>query len=73
MTMKQMLRTIDSEELALQMAYDLCEAEDHAAMRGDAAPASPIDLPTAPAGALIPLSPERLAAKLEQLWGEAAS
>jgi hypothetical protein len=60
MSVKQMLRTLDSEEFTLQMAYDLVEAEDLHRPPGVPPPAPPPDhLPTT----------EELVAKLEKMWG----
>jgi hypothetical protein len=71
---KQMLRTLDSEELTLQMAYDLVEAEDVASAPGHATaavPAFPPPPPTSP-GPPRPMTADRIFAKLDRFWSPSA-
>jgi hypothetical protein len=79
MGVKQMLRTLDSEELTLQMAYDLVASEDGrvAPQRGDlpeallGIPEPPLFSPTAAPGPVgSPVAPDRLFQKLDRFWGE---
>jgi hypothetical protein len=65
-----MLRTLDSEELTLQMAYDLVDAEDLARAPGAGPGGSPAPPPPMPAGPPMPMTGDRLFAKLDRVWSE---
>jgi len=72
MGLKQMLRTLDSEELTLHMAYDLVEAEDLARAPGTGPAAAPAPPPPMSPGPPQRLPGDRLFAKLDRFWAEGA-